>query len=85
MSGAGVGVPDAPDAPREGPAFLRLVRGNPTDEELAALVAVVAALSGSGPVESADAPRSEWAAPARKVRATHRHGPGAWRASVFAR
>jgi hypothetical protein len=78
------GIPDATDTPG-GPPFVRVLRGNPTDEELATLVAVVAAVSGSGPDEPVDAPRSEWAAHARRVRATHRHAPGAWRASAFPR
>ncbi|WP_445257133.1 acyl-CoA carboxylase subunit epsilon [Nocardioides aurantiacus] len=61
--------------------LLRVVAGDPTPEELAALVAVVAA-SASGGTPDAPAPRSEWSARHRLVRGPHRHGPGAWRASA---
>ncbi|MCH1866412.1 acyl-CoA carboxylase subunit epsilon [Nocardioides sp. CFH 31398] len=66
------------------PPFLRVVKGDPTPEELAALVAVVAAASGGG---EAPAPRrpSEWSRPARRLRTPHQAGPGAWRASGLPR
>lgn len=61
--------------------YLRVVRGQPTAEELAALVAVLAARS------AAPAParklRSAWADPARRLGLTHRAGPGAWRRSTL--
>ncbi|MFT4298575.1 MAG: acyl-CoA carboxylase subunit epsilon [Aeromicrobium sp.] len=65
---------------------LRVVKGDPTPEELAALVAVVAARSA---VASAAAigerrpQRSEWGHPARAVRTPHRPGPGQWRRSAW--
>ena len=59
--------------------LLRIVRGDATPEEIAALVAVIASLGGSAPVP--EKPRSTWAHPARGLRPVHRHGPGAWRAS----
>ncbi|MFC6089471.1 acyl-CoA carboxylase subunit epsilon [Saccharothrix lopnurensis] len=60
---------------------LRVVRGNPDDEELAALTAVVAALA-SRPAPQAAAPRrSAWADRSRLVRRPLHAGPGAWRAS----
>lgn len=63
--------------------LLRVVKGDPTPEELAALVAVVASLG------SADAgpPRRtpEWGAPRRLQRVVHRHGPGGWRSSSLPR
>ena len=69
-----------PVEPVETP-LLRIVKGNPTPEEVAALVAVVSALaSAPGPEEKV--PRSEWSARHRLVRTMHRHGPGAWRASA---
>ncbi len=53
--------------PVETPA-LRIVSGDPTPEELAALVAVLAAASGGdGPVGPA-IPVSQWAPPARLLR-----------------
>ena len=63
--------------------ILRVVSGDPTPEELAALVAVVASL-GSPP---AAPPRRTpaWQAHGRKVRAAYPHGPGGWRASGLPR
>ncbi|GAB3992395.1 acyl-CoA carboxylase subunit epsilon [Nocardioides marmoraquaticus] len=61
--------------------LLRVVKGDPTPEELAALVAVVAAAASGG--EEPPAPRrSEWSARHRLVRTPLQHGPGAWRASA---
>ncbi len=65
----------------ETPPLLRVVSGDPTPEELAALVAVVAAAGASG-TPDAPTPRSEWSARHRLVRVPHRHGAGAWRASA---
>jgi hypothetical protein len=64
--------------------FLRVVRGDPTAEEVAALVAVLASMSASPPAAKARA-RSTWADPRRRVRTTLPHGPGAWRASALPR
>ena len=62
---------------------LRIIKGDATPEEVAALVAVVAALgSGTKP------PRRrtpEWSAHHRKVRRTLPHGPGGWRSSALPR
>jgi hypothetical protein len=65
----------------DGPApVLRILTEDATDEEIAAVVAVFAAMGGA--VEPPDAPvPSAWAHPSRQVRQTHRHGTGAWRAS----
>ena len=62
--------------------LLRVVRGEPTPEELAALVAVLtarAAAAAPPPVR----PRSAWADPARRLGLTHRAGPSAWRHSAL--
>jgi hypothetical protein len=61
--------------------LLRVVRGAPDDAELAALTAVVAALSSAPPEERAAAPRSAWGDPGRRMRALPQPGPGAWPAS----
>ena len=63
--------------------LLRVVKGNPTAEELAALVAVVAARSAGGTTMKKPL-RSEWGHPARAVRGAHRPGPDAWRRSAWA-
>ena len=63
--------------------LLRIVKGDLTEEELAALIAVVAARSAAGtPVKKPL--RSEWGHPARAVRGAHRPGPDAWRRSAWA-
>ena len=66
---------------RERP-LLRVVRGNPTAEELAALVAVLTARAAAGPPPRR--PRSAWADPARQLFAP-RVGPDAWRRSALPR
>jgi hypothetical protein len=72
------------DPTEETPPLLRIIKGDPTPEEVAALVSVVSAMA-AGAAEAATkdkAPTPEWSAHRRKLRATHRHGPGAWRASA---
>jgi hypothetical protein len=62
--------------------YLTVVRGDPTDAELAAVVAVLAARAESGTVAAAAAWPSEWAGRHRLVRQPVPAGPGAWRASA---
>ena len=71
------------DQPQQ-PPLLQVINKDATPEEVAALVAVFAAL-GSGGGEAPKRPRPAWSTPARGVRRTHRHGPGAWRASGLPR
>jgi hypothetical protein len=64
------------------PVELRIVKGAPTEDELAALVAAVSTRrtpSGSAPERM---PASNWAAYWRSVRTPLPHGPNAWRASA---
>jgi acyl-CoA carboxylase epsilon subunit len=63
--------------------LLRVVRGDPTPEELGALVAVVASLGG--PPADAPPPAPVWNHPRRLQRVVLRHGPGAWRISSLPR
>jgi hypothetical protein len=66
------------DGPRE-PA-LRVVRGDASPEEIAALVTVL--LSRPGDDEAPPAPaRSAWAGRSRQLRRPLFPGPGAWRRS----
>ena len=67
------------------PPLLRVVKGDPTPEELAALVAVVSAVAAgaSAAGDQGRKPRAEWSARHRALRPPHRHGPGAWRASAL--
>ena len=62
---------------------LRVVRGDATPEEIAALVAVLAARGGD---EASSQPRSvknEWSDRSRLLRRPLSPGPGAWRASAL--
>lgn len=63
---------------------LKVVRGNPTPEELAAAVAVVTARSARGPAGGVEEPRSRWSDPAR-VAAGRLPFPGAdaWRTTYW--
>jgi hypothetical protein len=68
--------------------ILRVVKGDLSPEELAALVAVVAARNAAAAHAAARTtpkPRSEWGHPARQVRAAHSFGPDRWRRSAFGR
>ena len=66
-----------PDSPRP---LLRVVRGEPSAEELAALTVVVAALSQRRP-RRRPAPVGAWAERADLLRRPLLAGPGGWRAS----
>jgi hypothetical protein len=76
-------VSDQDDAGSQRP-LLRVVRGDATPEEVAALVAVVAAL-GSGTGEPPRRRISEWSAHHRGTRVSLPHGPGGWRSSSLPR
>ncbi|MEO5654315.1 MAG: acyl-CoA carboxylase epsilon subunit [Marmoricola sp.] len=66
--------------------LLRVVKGDPSPAEVAALVAVVSAMAaGAAAADAGSEPRSEWSAHHRKLRGIHRHGPGAWRANALPR
>jgi hypothetical protein len=60
---------------------LKVISGNPTPEELAAVIALVTARSGGVVADSAPAPRSLWSRP--QLRPVLQHGPGAWKASAL--
>jgi len=66
--------------------LLRVVSGEPTDEELTALVTVLAACTASANAAGApDRPRSAWGDPVRGLRQRLVHGPGRWRSSALPR
>ena len=68
------------------PVLLQVVKGEPSAEELAALIAVVATRGGeSVETEGLPARQSAWAAPSRRLRVPLRPGTGAWRASALPR
>jgi len=65
---------------------LRLVRGNASPEELAALVAILAILApatGEDGPDPADRSASRWSTRRRVFHSTYPHGPGGWRASAL--
>jgi hypothetical protein len=77
-------------SPAEPTTLLQVVKGEPTPEELAALVAVVSARAAAGATASAAAANepkraSDWASYWRNVRKPLQHGPGRWRASSLPR
>ena len=63
--------------------LLRVVKGDPTEEELAALVAVVATLGAPAAAPTRRTP--EWNHHRRMQRVVLRPGPGAWRSSALPR
>jgi hypothetical protein len=71
------------ESPGEPTPFLRIVKGDPSPEELAALVGVLASLEG--PALAPPGRTAQWNAPRRLHRVVHAHGPGGWRASGLPR
>ncbi len=68
------------EAPRR-PA-LRVVRGDPSPEELAAIAAVLAAAGGPADAPPPAAPpRGRWNDPAHSLRRHWPVGPGGWRSA----
>jgi hypothetical protein len=79
-----------PTPGRDDEPLIRVVKGDPTPAEFAALVAVISAKLNSAPAAEPDdsaawhaAPR--WSAYWRSTRQPLRPGPGAWRASALPR
>ncbi|PVG80658.1 hypothetical protein DDE18_21900 [Nocardioides gansuensis] len=64
--------------------LLRVITPDATPEEVAALVAVFAAM-GSGSAEPPRRRTAEWSAHHRKLRTSLPPGPGGWRASGLPR
>lgn len=58
----------APDAADEVAVALRIVKGNPSDEEIAALVSVLAAAAGAAAPEGDGKPPETWGEPTRMHR-----------------
>ncbi len=69
----------------EVPTALSVVRGEPTPEELAALIAVIASRRGGDDEEPAVPAASGWTDRARYVRTPVRSSPNGWRASALPR
>jgi hypothetical protein len=71
--------------PEERRAAFRVVRGEPSDAELAALTVVLAAVASASPPPAPPAARNRWSDPAAQFRAPLQPGPEAWRASTWPR
>ena len=67
------------------PPLLRVIRGDATPEEVAALVAVLAASAPGAVGTSAPPTPSRWVDRVGHLRRPLEHGPGAWRASALPR
>lgn len=65
--------------------LLRVVRGDAAPEEIAALVAVLAARAAPEPAERPARDTGGWAHPSRLLRRPLTAGPGAWRATTRSR
>ncbi|MBO0805613.1 MAG: acyl-CoA carboxylase subunit epsilon [Nocardiopsaceae bacterium] len=66
---------------------LRIIRGDATDEEVAAVVAALSAVTVAGQqaAGAGQSPRSvrEWNAPSRLLRSPGHPSPGGWRRSAL--
>ena len=63
-------------------SVLRIVRGEPSPEEVAVLAALMAVVGSGGGAEPAPAPtRGRWNDPERSVRRPWTVGPGGWQAA----
>jgi hypothetical protein len=71
--------------PEERRAAFRVVRGEPSGEELAALTVVLAAVATPPPAAAAPPVPSRWADPMARLRTPLHPGPGAWRMSAWPR
>ncbi|GGF31337.1 acyl-CoA carboxylase subunit epsilon [Williamsia phyllosphaerae] len=60
-------TPDDGDATAQAAPVFRIVKGNPTDEDVASIVAVLAAASGSGEAPPSG-PRDLWGTPTDRLR-----------------
>lgn len=64
--------------PEERRALFRVVRGAPTDVEIAALTVVLAAATAGGSRPTKTAARDRWSDPTVWLRTPLHPGPGAW-------
>lgn len=67
--------------PEPGRPALRIVRGEPTPEELAVVAAVVAAAGGDGAPAAEPPRRGRWSDPAWQHGSAPYPGPGGWASS----
>jgi hypothetical protein len=78
-----VNPPESGDPQPDRQPLLKVIKGDPSPEELAALVAVISSMGTAEPAAERRTP--EWSAPHRQVRDRYFHGPGGWRSSGLPR
>lgn len=62
----------------------QVIKGEPTDEELAAVIMVLTSQAAAASAKDANAKLTpEWNAPHRSVRKSFEHGAGSWRRSAL--
>ena len=83
--GSAKSAENAAPTPEERRALFRVVRGAPTDAELAALVVVLAAVDAGPRAPQRTVAGSAWNEPTARLRRPLPVGPGAWRASTWPR
>ena len=71
-----------PDGAAADRPVLRIIAGNPSPAEIAAVTVVLTVLSGGTP-EAAPAPTGGWSDLSLRLRRPLPPGPGAWRNSAF--
>ena len=79
---AGTGSADDEEPRRP---VLRVVRGDASEEEVAALLAVLGAVGGGAGSSTSHEPPTAWTDRRAAVRGALPHGPGEWRASFWPR
>ncbi|MYQ30455.1 acyl-CoA carboxylase subunit epsilon [Streptomyces sp. SID4956] len=62
---------------------IKVVRGNPTPEELAAVVALLSSVRTAAPAPEPRRTRTVWASPRLLLRAPQGYGPVGWPASAL--
>ncbi|WP_232663930.1 acyl-CoA carboxylase subunit epsilon [Pseudonocardia sp. TRM90224] len=73
-------------SPEERRALFHIVRGTPSDEELAAVTVVLAAAASAGGGDAPDArQRDRWSDPAAALRTVLSPGRDAWRSTYWPR
>jgi hypothetical protein len=78
-------VSDGDATPEERRALFRVVRGEPSDAEVAALTVVLAAVAAGATASPCPRVVDRWSDPAARLRVPLHPGPGAWRASGWPR
>jgi hypothetical protein len=76
-------APTDAGTPEERRAAFRVVRGEPSDAELAALAVVLAAVAVPPPAPAAPTAPDRWSDPTARLRRPLHPSPNAWRTSTW--